>query len=232
MTVTPYITVRDLDRMLAFLTQAFAAELTLRHDGHAELLIADSTLMVGGGPGAVERPGAFHLYADGCDATFAQAIAAGAESMGEPADRPYGERSGFVQDFAGNHWYIATRATSNLAPPGAGTVVPYAFPSSVRAFIDFLQRAFGAEALDIHEHEGRVMHAAARVGESVMEMGEPHDATFLPSRFFLEVDNCDTVYKQALVAGATAHTAPADRPYGRSAIFTDPFGYEWVPTSL
>lgn len=107
-TVRPYVTVRDLDSMLAFLISGLAAELTLRHDGHAELRIGDPTQMIGGGPGAIEHTGAFHFYAPDCDATFAQAIASGAESMGEPADRPYGERSAFVKDFAGNHWYIAT----------------------------------------------------------------------------------------------------------------------------
>jgi uncharacterized glyoxalase superfamily protein PhnB len=233
-TVTPYLTVVELDRMVAFLTAAFGAKQTERQGGHAELRIGDSMLMVGGGEQCRgrENTGAFHLYVPDCDATFAQAIAAGAESLGDPADRPYGERSGFVKDLAGNHWYIATRFAWNPAPAGVRTVVPYAFPSKARGFIDFLQRAFGAEPMDIFEEGGRVMHAAARVGDAVIEMGEPGDDTFLPSMFFLYVEDCDAVYQQALAAGATSQSAPADLPYGRSATVIDPYGYQWVPTSV
>lgn len=228
-TVTPYLTVVDLDRMVAFLTAAFGAEPGHRQGGHAEVRIGDSMLMLGGGEGARghEHIGAFHLFVPDCDATFARAIAAGAESLGDPADLPYGERSGFVKDHVGNHWYISTRFPSNPAPAGARAIVPYAFPNSVRAFLDFLERAFGAEPMDIHEGGGRVMHASARVGDAVIEMGEPQGG-----RFFLYVDDCDAVYNQALAAGATSKSAPADLPYGRSAIVVDPFGYEWVPTSI
>ncbi len=233
-TVTPYLTVVELDRMIAFLTEALGARLTRRNGPHAEMRLGDSMLMVGGGLEAagIEKQGAFHVFVPDCDATFARAIAAGAESMGEPEDRPYGERSGFIKDFAGNHWYISTRFDWNPAPAGAGTVVPYAFPSKVHGFLDFLKQAFGAEQLLIHEEGGRVMHAAARVGDAVIEMGEPHDSLFLPSRFFMYVDDCDAVYRQALAAGATSKSAPADLPYGRSATVVDPYGYEWVPTSI
>jgi PhnB protein len=233
-TVTPYLTVVEVDRMVGFLTAAFGAVSTHRQGGHAEVRIGDSMLMLGGGEECRgrENTGAFHLYVPDCDATFARAIDAGADSMGEPADRPYGERSGFVKDFAGNHWYIGTRFDWNPAPAGSRTVVPYAFPKSVHGFLDFLQRAFGAEQLLLHEEGGRVMHAAARVGDAVIEMGEPHDGTFLPSMFFMYVDDCDSVYNQALAAGATSKSAPADLPYGRSATVIDPFGYEWVPTSI
>lgn len=233
-TITPYLTAADPDRMAAFLTSAFGALETSRHGRHLELRVGDSMLMLGGDDAARgnERTGAFHLFVPDCDATFARAIAAGAESMGEPTDRPYGERSGFVKDYIGNHWYIATRATSKLVLPGSRTIVPYAFPSSVHAFLKFLRSAFGAETLGIAEHEGRVMHAAARVGDAVIEMGEPHDSTFLPSMFFMYVKDCDAVYHQALAAGATSRAAPTDQPYGRFAVVEDPFGYQWAPTSL
>ena len=42
-------------------------------------------------------------------ATFARALAAGGTSMGEPADRPYGERSG----------YVRTRSATTGTSPGA-----------------------------------------------------------------------------------------------------------------
>jgi uncharacterized glyoxalase superfamily protein PhnB len=180
-----------------------------------------------------ERIGAFHVFVPDCDAAYGRAIAAGAASMGEPADRPYGERSGFVMDFAGNYWYIATRFASNVAPEGLGTVVPFLHPQKARVFIDFLKRAFGAEEMVVIEHSGRVMHAAVRIGDAVLEMGEPHESESLPSRFFLYVEDCDAWYRRAVAAGATSLQEPTDQPYGhRTAVVQDPFGYEWVPAAL
>jgi PhnB protein len=141
------------------------------------------------------------------------------------------ERSAFVRDTFGNYWYIATRLTSTPAAEGLGTVLPYVHPESARPYIDFLKRAFGAEELAVIEHSGRVMHAAVRVGDAVLEMGEPVDRTDLPSNgFFLFVEDVDAAYARALAAGATAVRPPDDMPYGLwSAIVKDPAGYLWWP---
>jgi uncharacterized glyoxalase superfamily protein PhnB len=59
-----------------------------------------------GGP-AEPTPGAYFLYASDPDATYEQALAAGATSLAAPADRPSGDRIRFVEDPLGNYWYIA-----------------------------------------------------------------------------------------------------------------------------
>jgi uncharacterized protein len=41
------------------------------------------------------------------DLTWRAAVHAGAESIGEPVDRPWGGRSGYVADPEGNRWEIA-----------------------------------------------------------------------------------------------------------------------------
>jgi PhnB protein len=239
-TITPYITVAEGDKLIEFLKRTFGAEELLRAPStagfHAEVRIGDSILMIGSGERVRghERIGAFHVYVPDCDAAYRRAIEAGGISMGEPADRPYGERSGFVKDFAGNQWYVATRFGASFAPEGLGTVLPYVFPPKARAFIDFVKRAFGAEEMAVFEHAGRVMHAAARIGDAVVEMGEPQGETpSLPSRFFLYVEDCDAWYRRAVAAGATSVEEPNDKPYGhRTATVLDPFGYEWIPASL
>jgi PhnB protein len=43
-----------------------------------------------------------------CDAVYERALKAGATSISEPTDQPYGDRSGGVKDPFGNQWYIAT----------------------------------------------------------------------------------------------------------------------------
>jgi uncharacterized glyoxalase superfamily protein PhnB len=239
-TVTPYITVPEGAKLIDFVKHTFGAEELLRSASaigfHAEVRIGDSMLMIGSGESTRGREhlGAFHVYVPDCDAAYGRALEAGATSIGEPADRPYGERSGFVTDFAGNHWYIATRFESNVAPEGLGTVVPFVFPPKAKIFIDFVKRAFGAQELDVFEQAGRVMHAAVRIGDAVIEMGEPEgERPSLPSRFFLYVEDCDALYHRAVAAGATSIAGPTDQPYGhRTATLLDPFGYEWIPASL
>src|SRR2546426_3075643 len=191
-TITPYITVPEGAKLIEFLKRTFGAEELLRSPSsigfHAEIRIGDSMLMIGSGESVRghERIGAFHVYVPDCDAVYRRAMEAGATSMGEPADRPYGERSGFVKDFAGNHWYMATRFGSTFAPEGLGTVLPFVFPPKARALIDFLKRAFAAEEMAVFEESGRVVHAAVRIGDAVLEMGEaPGEAPSLPSTFFL-----------------------------------------------
>jgi PhnB protein len=236
-TVTPFIAAPQAAELIEFLKRAFDAGETSRHphgsDGFvASVKIRDSDLLIMGGESSRghERIGAFHVFVPDCDATYHRAIAAGATSMGEPADRPYGERAGFVKDLAGNYWYIATRFPSSVALEGAGSVLPYAHPSKALPFIDFLKRAFGAQEMAVYQHEGRVMHAAVRIGNAVIEMGESPD--FQPSGFYLQVDDCDAVYRRAIEAGATSLWPPTDQLYGdRSAGLLDPFGYQWMPAS-
>lgn len=238
-TVTPYIAVAEGAKLIEFLKRTFGAEELLRSPSsggsHAQVRIGDSMLMIGSGESVRgdERTGAFHVYVPDCDAAYDRAIEAGATPMGEPGDRPYGERSGFVKDLVGNHWYIATRFASVVAPEGLGTVLPFLYPVKARDFIDFVQRAFAAEEMGVFEESGRVMHAAVRIGDAVLEMGEPAgERPSLPSRFFLYVEDCDAWYLRAISAGATSLEAPAEQSYGlRTAVVLDPFGYEWVPAS-
>ncbi len=114
-TVTPYMVVADVDRFLDFLKAAFGATATERvpsqdgKTGHAEALIGDSYVMMGR---AMEEspalPCMLYLYVPDTDATYAQAVAAGATTMQEPTDMFYGDRNAFVQDPDGNTWCIAT----------------------------------------------------------------------------------------------------------------------------
>jgi PhnB protein len=114
-TVTAYLIVADADRMLTFLEQAFDAKtghITRGKDGeirHAEISVGTSKLMLGQTPeGWPPRPAMFYLYVEDCDAVYGKALAAGAKSLSAPEDQFYGDRSGGVEDFAGNYWYIGT----------------------------------------------------------------------------------------------------------------------------
>ena len=114
-TVTPYIVVADVDQLLEFLKAAFGAtekERMAGQDGrtaHAEVMIGDSHVMTGSAhEGWPVTLCMIYLYVPDTDATYAQALEAGATSVQEPADMFYGDRNAIVKDPAGNTWAIAT----------------------------------------------------------------------------------------------------------------------------
>jgi PhnB protein len=232
-TVTPYVWVPD--RGLAdFLVRVFDAVETSVMDNpghgiHRELRIGNSMLMVGETgdqkTGLMNRPVAFHVFVEDVDATFARAIAAGATSMGDPEDRPYGERSGFVRDAYGNHWYIATALGPQSVAHTLRTVTPYLHSRDVAGYMDFLARAFGAVEEARHEQSpGTIPYARVRIGDAAIEFGTTDP---MPGAYFMYVADPDAVYEQALAAGATSLSAPADRPTGRIAFVEDPIGNHW-----
>ena len=71
--------------------------------------IGDSIVMVSGA-GVRDTVTAFlYVYVDDADATYQRALEAGAHSLEEPMDLPYGDRRGMVRDPWNNIWQIATR---------------------------------------------------------------------------------------------------------------------------
>jgi uncharacterized glyoxalase superfamily protein PhnB len=152
--------------------------------------------------------------------------------LGEPRDLPYGERAGFVKDPSGTEWYIAEPLANwhGRGIDGLRTFALYLHPAGASQFIEFLERAFGAVEVQRHDSpDGAVLHAKVRIGDTVIEMGEPHaEWQHLPSMIHLYVPNVDEVYEGAVRAGASPLMPPADQPYGdRMGGVKDPFGYEW-----
>ena len=114
-TITPYLMVPGVAKLIDFLKQAFGATEILRFPGkdggvmHAEVKIGDSILMMGEPQGdMIPMPAVIHLYVEDADATYRRAIQAGGSGLREPADQFYGDRSGGVRDASGNQWWIST----------------------------------------------------------------------------------------------------------------------------
>lgn len=110
--VTPYLAVKGVDTLLDFVKKAFDADETERMPrgdgsiGHAEVAIGGSMIMMGETRDD-PMPGMIYLYVDDCDATYRQALDAGATSVQEPKDNFYGDRTAGVKDSTGNVWWIA-----------------------------------------------------------------------------------------------------------------------------
>jgi uncharacterized glyoxalase superfamily protein PhnB len=113
--VTIYLHPVGAAKLIGFLKEAFGAAEFVRHDSpegavlHAKVRIGDSTIEMGEAHGPWQAmPTAIYLYVPDADAVYRRAMAAGADSLSEPADQPYGDRLAGVRDFCGNQWFIAT----------------------------------------------------------------------------------------------------------------------------
>lgn len=229
--VRPYMIVPGADELIAFLRQTFDAKVALRVPApddrvrHAEVQVGDSVLELAdeieGWP-PIAAP--LHVYLENVDEVYRRAIAAGATSLYEPVDQPYGDREAGVRDARGIEWFLATRLEGGPRPAGYGTVTTGFRTTGAKQMLEFLKDAFGAEHVS-----GGVEHAEVRLGETMIEVGEAH-GQWGPTRgaFHLFVSDCDAVYAEALRAGATSMWAPEDKPYGeRSAGVRDAWGNQW-----
>jgi len=107
--VTPRIFTGDVAGLVGFLRTVFDANGELRSGAPTEIKIGDSIVMVSDGGGVREAMPAFlHVYVENADDTYRRAIAAGAISIEQPADMPYGDRRAMVRDAWANVWQIAT----------------------------------------------------------------------------------------------------------------------------
>jgi PhnB protein len=121
--VTPHLVCAGAAEAIEFYKKAFDAVETARIAGssgrlmHAAVRIGGATIMLVDempewgalGPLALKgTPVTIHLYVADADATFAQAVKAGATVKMPLADMFWGDRYGLVVDPFGHQWSIAT----------------------------------------------------------------------------------------------------------------------------
>lgn len=238
LSIVPYLTVKGAEQLVEFVKQAFGANETFRTTGsaggmHAEVMVGDSKLMIGGYPDVEEKPAALHLYVPDADAVYKRALEAGAISLEEPVDQFYGDREAGVKDPSGNVWWIAThklRGEGTYAPAGMGSVTPSIPAVGAAGLIEFLQAAFDAEVVSRDESSaGVIQHATLRLSDSMLEIGEAHGiAQPMPPALYMYVADVDASYDNALRAGATTMQPPTDQAYGdRTAWVQDAWGNIW-----
>ncbi len=113
---------------------------------------------------------------------------------------------------------------------GFHTITPYLHVRGTAKLIDFLKHAFGAEEVfRLARKDGSIMHAEVRIGDSMLEMGEPEgEFQPMPCALHLYVEDADSVYERAIKAGATSMRAPSDQDYGdREGDVKDPWDNRW-----
>jgi len=115
-------------------------------------------------------------------------------------------------------------------PDGYHTITPYLTVKGVANLIEFLKRAFNATITEhMAEPDGTVRHAEAKIGDSIVMMGEAGGQwTPKPCTLYMYVQDVDSVYRRAIEAGAVSVREPANQFYGdRSGGVRDACGNEW-----
>jgi PhnB protein len=122
----------------------------------------------------------------------------------------------------------------NSIPDGYHSITPYLIIDGVAKLLDFVKAAFNAkEEVCLHRDDGSIMHAVVRIGDSPVMMADPTGpaAEFgsMPSSIYLYVNDCDTVYQQAIQAGGKSLMEVADIPFNgeRYGGVKDPTGNIW-----
>jgi PhnB protein len=122
----------------------------------------------------------------------------------------------------------------------SGTIIAHLIVNDAPKALDFYKNAFGAEILGVHKTpDGKVMHAELSVGgarlmlaDEFPGMGAGSAKTLGGSPVVLNLyvpEDVDSLFKQAVGAGATVVMPLADQFWGdRYGQITDPFGHRWA----
>ena len=115
-------------------------------------------------------------------------------------------------------------------PEGHPRVSPYLIVHRAARLLDFMTAVFAAQVLTRHTTpDGDVMHAEARIGDSVVMIGGAGEKwPPIPAALHIYVEDVDALHRRAVEWGATSVSGPADQFYGdRSATVKDDSGTTW-----
>lgn len=122
---------------------------------------------------------------------------------------------------------------------GQHSLTPHLSIRGASKAIEFYKKAFDAEVKGVHHTpDGKVMHAALQIGDSLLFLADEFPGMGTPSPEALKgspvvlnfyADNIDKYFNQAVAAGATVTMPLANQFWGdRYGQITDPFGHTWA----
>lgn len=124
-------------------------------------------------------------------------------------------------------------------PEGYHSVTPYLSIKGAAAAIEYYKKVFGAtELFRMAGPDGKIGHAEIKIGNSPvmladeypeMEFVSPKTLGGTPVGLMIYVDDVDTMFTQAINAGAQQVKPLQNQFYGdRSGTLKDPFGHVWT----
>jgi PhnB protein len=127
-----------------------------------------------------------------------------------------------------------------MAEPQKATITAHLVLNDASKALEFYKNAFGAEIHGVHKTpDGKVMHAELTIGGARLMLADEFPDFYSlsaktlgnsPVVLNLYVDeDVDSLYNQAVAAGATATMPLANQFWGdRYGQITDPFGHRWA----
>src|SRR5262249_33585341 len=123
-------------------------------------------------------------------------------------------------------------------PDGFHTLTPHLTVRDADRALEFYKNALGAEVLNVARMpDGTIMHAALRIGDSVLMLNEemPEYGALSPLSnggagvtIHIYTDKVDDAFNRAVSAGAIVGMPLMDQFWGdRYGTVTDPFGHKW-----
>jgi PhnB protein len=162
-------------------------------------------------------------------------------------DEPVQPRPDFAAELRSRIALLLNTPTIDMTPPSRSLpmpttrVTPYLTVHAGAEALAFYATAFGAvEAMRVvmDEATGQLGHAEFTIGTAVFylsdefpEMGvvSPRTLGGTAVAMHIEIDDVDTTFANAVAAGATSLSDPADQPHGaRHGTLIDPFGHRWM----
>ncbi len=131
-----------------------------------------------------------------------------------------------------------SRPAAKPIPEGYHSLTPFLICKNAVQALEFYKRAFGAEELSrLVGPDGGLMHAALRIGDSVLMLTDecPQMGAFSPEHYggtgvtvHLSVADADASFARATAAGATPLMPVTEMFWGaRYGVFKDPYGHGW-----
>lgn len=116
-------------------------------------------------------------------------------------------------------------------------IIPYLLYDDVGGALKFIAKAFGfrKHGQQMKDRDGKIMHAAMRLGDDLIMMGCPGVGYRNPKRLgqstqslYINVPDVDKHFARARKAGAKILEEPLDTEYGhRRYGAEDPEGHQW-----
>lgn len=117
------------------------------------------------------------------------------------------------------------------------SITPYLYYESVEDAMEFLAKAFGfrKSGEPMTGPDGKISHAAMKLGEDVVMMGHPGPHYKSPKRLkhsthslYVETKGVDKLFERARKAEAKVLEEPVDTAYGHRRFgVEDPEGQQW-----
>lgn len=126
----------------------------------------------------------------------------------------------------------------NPIPAGFHTLTPHLIVRNAAEALEFYKKALGAEVLGVaHMPDGKIMHAALRIGDSMLMLNDEMPAYGAVSplahggssvTIHVYTEDADSAFNRAVAAGAKVKMPLMDQFWGdRYGVVTDPYGHSW-----